>query len=268
MEKPPGFEEVPCRGLAYDPATDHFYTADWDSDIVEFDRNGDIKHSYSNELSIYGLAWDAVTDGGPWLWAYSQDVTSGNDLVLISQIDPTTGIPTGIQYEGWEDPSYDDAAGGACFTEGSRNESIFVGLTQSSADTVFGMNILGEPPDPPAISGPTSGTVRKPYDYHFTAEDPDGDDIAEYIIEWGDTTSDTVVGPFASGETVTATHTWITAGVYTITARAKDVNGLVGLEGSLEITMPKAKSMQFSLFYRFFQRYPNAFPILRQLLGL
>jgi hypothetical protein len=142
LTKPPGFDTVPCRGLAYDPATDNFYTANWASDIVEFDRDGNIVNSYSNELSIYGLAWDNVTDGGPWLWAYSQDEFADDILVMVSQVDPTTGIPTGVQYLGWHDPGAErNLAGGACFIEEWRGDPIFVGLSQSTPDTVFGMDI-------------------------------------------------------------------------------------------------------------------------------
>jgi hypothetical protein len=31
---------------------------------------------------------------------------------------------------------------------------------------------------------------------------------------------------------------------------------------------PRSKSVNFPLFYRIFERFPNAFPVLRQLLGL
>ncbi len=142
LPKPAGFETVPCRGLAYDPATDHFYTANWASNIVEFDRSGNIINSYPNLLSIYGLAWDNVTDGGPWLWVYSQDELTDDVKVLVSQVDPTTGEPTGVQFVGHYDPAAErNIAGGACFVEDWDGEPIFIGLSQSSPDTVFGMNV-------------------------------------------------------------------------------------------------------------------------------
>ena len=99
-------------------------------------------NSYPNELSIYGLAWDAVTDGGPWLWAYSQDEYVDDVLVLVSQVDPTTGEPTGVQYLGWHDPGAErNLAGGAAFIDDWDGDPIFVGLSQSSPDTVFGMDV-------------------------------------------------------------------------------------------------------------------------------
>jgi hypothetical protein len=144
LTKPPGFETVPCRGLAYDPATDHFYTANWASPIVEFDRSGNIINSYSNDLSVYGLAWDAVSEGGPYLWVHSQDEIGDAIETLVSQVDPTTGIPTGVQFVGWNNPGADNnLAGGAAFVDDwtGDGDPVFIGLTQSSPDTVFGMDI-------------------------------------------------------------------------------------------------------------------------------
>jgi len=124
------------------------------------------------------------------------------------------------------------------------------------------------PPTAPVIEGPLSGTIKTRYNYNFTSTDSDNDDIAEYIISWGDGNQETLLGPFASGEPVTGIHYWYRKGTYTIKATAKDVNGNVGPEGSLVVTMPKTKVLEFPLVLRFLQRFPNAFPILRQLLGL
>jgi len=124
------------------------------------------------------------------------------------------------------------------------------------------------PPDAPVIEGPLSGTIKTRYNYTFTSIDSDNDDIAEYIIDWGDGTQASLPGPFASGEPATGVYYWLKKGTYTIKAKAKDVNGNVGPEGSLVVTMPKTKVMEFTLILRFLQRFPNAFPLLRQLLGL
>jgi hypothetical protein len=126
----------------------------------------------------------------------------------------------------------------------------------------------GSPPDAPLIEGPLMGTFGTPYDYDFTAIDPDGDKIKEYYVEWGDGHVDTYTGPFESGETITGTHTWAKEGKYTISARATDENDLQGAAGTLDITMPKSKTIQLPLIVRFLQNHPNIFPILRQLLGL
>ncbi|GAI25212.1 unnamed protein product, partial [marine sediment metagenome] len=70
------------------------------------------------------------------------------------------------------------------------------------------------------------------------ATDPDTDDIAEYIVNWGDGPNETITGPFASGTPATANHTWEEQGKYTIKAKAKDEHGLESEWGTLEIEMP------------------------------
>ncbi|MCK4902015.1 MAG: hypothetical protein KAS76_01560, partial [Thermoplasmatales archaeon] len=126
-----------------------------------------------------------------------------------------------------------------------------------------------QPPTAPTIVGETYGEVGKEYDYQFSSTDSDGDDIAEYIVNWGDGTGDEVItGPFASGESTTKSHTFSTGGTFEITARAKDINGLVGPEGTIDVTMPRGKLLPNTLFLRLLERFPNAFPMLRYILGL
>ena len=127
------------------------------------------------------------------------------------------------------------------------------------------------PPNAPTITGPNSGKAGISYDFTFKAVDPDGDNIAEYIVDWADGTGEeTITGPFTSGEEVTASHTWAEQGGYTITAKAKDVFDAEGPEGSLSISIPRNKPFNFNynLLSWLFERFPNAFPILRHMLGL
>jgi hypothetical protein len=126
-----------------------------------------------------------------------------------------------------------------------------------------------QPPLAPEIDGETNGDVGTEYDYDFTATDPDGDAIAEYIVNWGDGTGDeTLTGPFASGEPATGSHTYTTGGDYEITAKAKDVNDAIGPEGSLDVTMPRGIISLNTMFMRILERFPHAFPLLRHILGL
>lgn len=102
------------RALAYDPETGHFWTANFDSNIYEFDQNG-IINTYPNTqgLSIYGMAWDDVSEGGPFLWLSSQD---GPTNLLVSQFDPIAGQLTGVSFNGVETGGAMESAAGCCFT--------------------------------------------------------------------------------------------------------------------------------------------------------
>lgn len=135
----------PNRGLAYDPATDHFWTANWGSDLYEIDRSGLIINQYTNTLSIYGLAWDDLSPDGPWLWVWSQD----GDGCLCSQFDPRTGSYTGLTYNGAIPP--DGIAGGACFSLFG-DVGTFVGLHQTTNDTIVGYEITRIPAPIPTLT--------------------------------------------------------------------------------------------------------------------
>ncbi len=122
----------------------------------------------------------------------------------------------------------------------------------------------GNPPNAPTINGPTSGIVGIGYNYIFNAVDPDGDQV-RYIIEWGDNTSDTTAFS-PSGTDVTVSHTWSSRGTYFIKARAEDVNGLIGPESTLSVTMPTNKAYTHLPFLRFVENHPNLFPILQKII--
>ncbi len=92
-------------------------------------------------------------------------------------------------------------------------------------------------PSVPDITGPTSGKAGVEYEYTFTSTSPIGNDVY-YYIDWGDNTINDWFGPYASGETVTVSHTWSSQGIYTISARAKDTDNLWGPWGTLSVTMP------------------------------
>ncbi len=103
------------RGLAYDPATDHFWTANFSSSIYEFDREGHLINVYDNNYPIYGLAWDNITEGAPWLWVAAQVLNDSGGLNVLFKFDPRTGTYTDEAY-----PIYyanpQGKAGGLAFT--------------------------------------------------------------------------------------------------------------------------------------------------------
>lgn len=126
-----------------------------------------------------------------------------------------------------------------------------------------------QPPAKPSIpDGPTSGGINTEYTYTTSTTDPDGDEIS-YMFNWGDGTYSSWIGPQNSGETATGKKTWTTKGTYNITVVAKDEHGILSeWSDPLPISMPLSyQSPFFQLLERLLQRFPNAFPLLRQLLG-
>ena len=86
-------------GLAYDPATDHLWTTDRfsDTNFYEIDKDGNVINTYSNSNLVYGLAWDDVSVGGPYLWC--SVFVDGGPECTFHQFDPTAGSYTGVSFE-------------------------------------------------------------------------------------------------------------------------------------------------------------------------
>jgi hypothetical protein len=81
---------------------------------------------------------------------------------------------------------------------------------------------FNRPPDPPdGAVGPNEGVTN--IEYTFTAEttDPEEDQIY-YKFDWGDGEDSGWVGPYHSGQKGNATHSWKTAGNFSIKVKAKD----------------------------------------------
>jgi len=126
-----------------------------------------------------------------------------------------------------------------------------------------------QPPEKPATpTGQSSGKINTEYTYTTSTTDPDGDKIS-YMYDWGDGTFSGWVGPYNSGEIVSAKKTWDTKGTYDVRVVAKDTHGIISVwSDSIQITMPRTYLMPFSqLLQQLFEQFPYLFPVLRHLLG-
>jgi len=121
-------------------------------------------------------------------------------------------------------------------------------------------------PNKPSIDGPTNGIIDIPNTYTFNSVDPDGDDIYYYIL-WGDGYFEPWEGPIASGEDFIIDHTFQSQGTFTIQVKVRDQFGVESGVATLEVTIPRNRATYEFLFLRIIERFPNAFPILRQLFG-
>jgi len=130
---------------------------------------------------------------------------------------------------------------------------------------------VSQPPEKPETpDGPPSGTIDEEYTYTSSSSDPDPGDELYYLFDWGDGEFSGWVGPYDSGDTAEASYTWTEQGDYEIKVKAKDEHGVQSeWSDPLPIEMPKNKAITFPLFLDcLFERFPNAFPIIRYLLGL
>ncbi len=116
-------------------------------------------------------------------------------------------------------------------------------------------------PATPSIDGPTKGKKGVSYDYSFVSVDAEDDDVF-YFVDWDDGTNSSWVGPFASGEEQTLSHTFTKKGTYAIKVKARDVFYAESNWGTLEVSMPKngvylpwGFSLRFPLLYLLLERF-------------
>lgn len=115
--------------------------------------------------------------------------------------------------------------------------------------------------------GNTEGNVHVNYTYFCYAFDPDGDEV-KLKWDWGDgTTSDWIDG--GGWIPMMANHSWDEKGNYEIKVKSKDIYDLESdWSDPLAITMPYSYNKSMPPFLQLlFERFPYAFPLLRQLMG-
>jgi len=137
-------------------------------------------------------------------------------------------------------------------------------------DVFFGIGGINNPPAKPSPpTGQTKGQVGTYYNFSTSTIDPDGDCV-KFNFSWGDGKySGWSSYSYLSGETYTISHNWSVKGNYEIKVQAEDRWGLVtDWSDPLTITMPYSHSRSIPQFLELlFQRFPNAFPLQRQLKG-
>ncbi len=151
---------VAVRAIAYDDDADGFWVNNWSTDFTLVGRDGNIMDSFPCStvlISYYGLAYDPYTEGGPYLWGYSQ-AGSGCEIV---QYDIATGTETGITYDVLQDVGLAGDIAGGLFTTSDYVDGTFVigALTQGNPEWIAIYELC------PAMSSswlsiePTSGTL-------------------------------------------------------------------------------------------------------------
>jgi hypothetical protein len=193
-----------------------------------------------------------------------------------------TGNISNVKIELYKNDTYESGINTSTTNNGSYSWTITqnvgatykIRITDTSNTTVwdesnnyFSIVDRLNPPCSPTINGPASGKINVQQNYTLNAVDPNEDDVY-YYIDWGDMTDSGWVGPFTSGFDAIVNHTWSKKGIYTIRAKAKDINGNESEWATLSVTMPCSYNLPFQPFWeKLLERFPNAFPILRHLIG-
>jgi hypothetical protein len=79
------------------------------------------------------------------------------------------------------------------------------------------------PNEPNRPSGPVSGKINDESSFTTNTTDPNNDQVY-YMWDWGDGTQSNWFGPYNSGQSAQANHSWGEKGSYDIKVKAKDTN--------------------------------------------
>lgn len=127
-------------------------------------------------------------------------------------------------------------------------------------------------PSPPVmhpIQGPQTVRVFQLNYWNFMATDPDGDKLT-ISIKWGDGTDKLVKA--ISGVNVNVGHIYFKEGIVNISAFAQDDNGETSSTEYYRVTVPRSHVRSDFISFekillRFIQFFPNAYPMIKYLLG-
>ncbi len=235
--------------------------------LIKTDGSGNLlwSQTYGGTNDDQGNSVRQTSDGGYIICGTTQSYGSGGvDVYLIK----TDNVGT----KQWDDTygglGNDD---GQCADQTTDSYYIIAG-TKFTTYNEFWLIKLGistnQPPNKPTKpSGQTNGKIGTSYTYSSTAIDPDGDQIY-YWFDWGDGTNSGWVGPYKSGLSGSASHTWTTQANYQIKAKAKDdPHGTVSVwSDPLLVNMPRSKFSTNNLLFSLYSYFANLFPILKILL--
>jgi hypothetical protein len=119
------------------------------------------------------------------------------------------------------------------------------------------------PPEGPTIDGPPTGKAGEKYCVTVHATDPDLDDIF-YLVDWGDGTTSSWLGPHYPCEPVYVCHEY-RKGSYSIRAKVKDIYGFESdWSDLLQVEIPRFRVGYHPFLLRVFE----LFPLVERLLNL
>jgi len=127
--------------------------------------------------------------------------------------------------------------------------------------------VNGRPNQPTKPVGPNSGGIGIEFNFSSNSNDPDNEQIY-YLFNWGDGSDSGWLGPYESGETVEATHSWNKIGIYNIKVIVKDIHEYQSeWSDPLSVSMPRNKVVTRP-FLNFLQNHLNLFPILQNIIQI
>jgi hypothetical protein len=147
-----------------------------------------------------------------------------------------------------------------CSKIGYKTEWVLISIAENTTYD-FELTSINLPPNIPVITGEKNGSATTAYEYTFTSDDPEENDVW-YFIEWGDGWKTRWVGPYSSGTSHSQERAWV-EGNYTIRCKAKDIYDVESgwAEFDIKISEPRTRTFHWMQFL-------DMFPVLQRILHL
>ncbi|HIH29617.1 MAG TPA: PKD domain-containing protein [Thermoplasmata archaeon] len=151
-------------------------------------------------------------------------------------------------------------------TSGRAENHPYIGGPDAYSFTAQGDIQQNNPPEQPQRpTGKTSGNAGSTYLYSTSTTDADGDQVL-YMWDWGDGNFSDWLGPYGSGLTASAQHSWDVKGTYSIRVKAKDTaSAESNWSEPLAVTMPCDFANLVYFFERFEERFPTIYLFLQEI---
>jgi PKD repeat protein len=271
------------------------YYYQWSFGDGSISENQNPTHVYSSPSPSggYPVVLYVSDSGGTHGNGYTRAYIDPGDTPVANAGGPYTGIVNQtVEFTGsasggaspytfsWDldnDGEFDDATGSDAEWSWDAAGSYTIGLkvvddngqedTDDATVTITEPGTNNPPNKPAKPSGKINGKTDTPYTYTTSTTDPDEDQIS-YLFDWGDGTDSGWVGPYDSGATGSATHTWTSKGSYEIKVKAKDTNGAESdWSDPLAVSMPKIRGVNFLLF-NFLENHPLLYQLLERFFNI
>jgi hypothetical protein len=254
--------------------TASFGAGDWDVWFIETDANGDKvwDRTFGGLYHDFGFSAQQ-TSNGDYIIAGTFEIFDINNMSFNTEVWLIKTNSTGYELwnrtfggtsddMGWSVQQTTDLGyiiTGYTGSFGAGRKDVWLIKTDSQG------RAKNMPPKKPIITGRTNGKMNTEYEYKFISIDPEGDNIEEYFIDWGDNSGELSIGPYQSGVEASANHTWSEKGDYTIKVKARDILGAESNWSTLTVNMPKTKI--YNPMIQLIMKLLDCFPFIEKIIN-
>ena len=215
-------------------------------------RNGTDHWEFMQQGEIYEIEVD--------MWSTSYIWNTGHKIrVAVS----SSNYPRFLANPNTQDSVYKNQ------TYNIANNTLFIDSEHPSCIILpeIKKGITNNPPSKPKKpSGLRKINNNLSFKYTSSTVDPDNDNVY-LLFDWGDGNSSGWLGPYPSGEKISAYHIWKDNGTFEIRVKAKDVNDTLSQwSDSLSVITPKIARVKNPIILRILKIFPCLKPLFYQFL--